>query len=83
MPFIKGNPKTALVKPQSVVLTESMAKKYFGNDDPIGKLLNMDNRIDYMVTGVMKDVPKNSHFHFDFLGSLTSYQEIMQDQRLA
>jgi len=81
LPFIKGNPQTALVKPQSVVLTESMAKKYFGNDDPIGKLLNMDNRIDYMVTGVIKDVPKNSHFHFDFLGSLTSYQNIMQDQR--
>jgi len=81
LPFIKGNPQTALVKPQSVVLTESMAKKYFGNDDPIGKLLNMDNRIDYIVTGVIKDVPKNSHFHFDFLGSLTSYQNIMQDQR--
>lgn len=79
--FIRGNPKTALVKPQSVVLTESMAKKYFGNDDPLGKLLNMDNRIDYIVTGVIKDIPKNSHFHFDFLGSLTSYSGIMQDQR--
>ncbi|HKI77875.1 MAG TPA: ABC transporter permease [Ignavibacteriaceae bacterium] len=79
LPLVEGNPKTALVKPQSVVITESMAKKYFGNDDAVGKILNMDNRIDYMVTGVMKDVPKNSHFHFDFLGSLASYQGIMQD----
>ncbi len=81
LPFIKGNPQTALVKPNSVIITESMAKKYFGNDNPVGKLLNMDNRIDYMVTGVIEDIPRNSHFHFDFLGSLTSYQNIMQDQR--
>lgn len=80
LPFIKGNPKTALVKPQSVVLSESMANKYFGSDDPLGKILNMDNRIDYIVTGVIKDIPKNSHFHFDFVGSLTSYPGIMQDQ---
>ena len=80
LPFIEGNPRTALVKPQSVVITESMAKKYFGNDDPMGKLLNMDNRIDYAVTGVIKDVPRNSHFHFDFLGSLTSYPQIMNNR---
>lgn len=81
LPFIKGNPKTALVKPNSVVITESTAKKYFGNDNAIGKILNSDNRRDYIVTGVIKDVPRNSHFHFDFLGSLSSYNNIMQDQR--
>ncbi len=81
LPFIKGNPQTALVKPHSVVITESAAKKYFGNEDPMGKILSSDNRVDYLVTGVIKDVPKNSHFHFEMLGSLTSYPAIMQNQQ--
>jgi putative ABC transport system permease protein len=73
IPFIKGNPKTALSKPNTVVITHSMAKKYFGHEDPMGKILNADGRIDYLITGVMEDVPRNSHFHFDFLGSLSTY----------
>ncbi len=70
--FLEGNPKTALAKPDQVVITESMAKKYFGNEDPMGKILNADQRKDWIVTGVIKDVPANSHFHYDFLGSLTT-----------
>ncbi len=80
--FINGNPKTALTQPLSVVLTEKMAKKYFGNDDPMGKLLNMDNRRDYKVTGVVKEFPENSHFHFDFLGSMSSYDFVEQQSWL-
>ena len=76
--FIKGDPKTALTQPLSVVLTEKMAKKYFGNENPMGKLLNMDNRRDYKVTGVVKEFPENSHFHFDFLGSMSSYDFVAQ-----
>ncbi|HSD64691.1 MAG TPA: ABC transporter permease [Ignavibacteriaceae bacterium] len=72
--FIEGNPETALIQPNSVVITKSTAKKYFGNEEPIGKLLNSDRRKDYMVTGVIDDFPVNSSFHFDFLGSLASYQ---------
>jgi putative ABC transport system permease protein len=72
IPFIQGDPKTALTKPLSVVITESAAKKYFGDENPMGKILNADNRRDYMVTGVMEDVPHNSHFHFDFLRSLST-----------
>lgn len=75
IPFIQGDPKTALAKPLSVVISESTAKKYFGNENPLGKTINSDNRLDYMITGVVKDVPHNSHFHFDFLGSLVSYAE--------
>ena len=73
--FLEGNPKTALTQPNTVVITESIAKKYFGNENPMGKILNADRRRDYIVTGVVKDFPKNSHFHFDFIGSLTSYAD--------
>ena len=50
-----------------------MAKKYFGDENPVGKLLNADKRRDYKVTAVVKEFPENSHFHFDFLASLSSY----------
>ena len=71
--FVKGNPETALNEPEDIVLTEKMAKKYFGDENPVGKLLNADKRRDYKVTAVVKEFPENSHFHFDFLASLSSY----------
>jgi putative ABC transport system permease protein len=74
IPFIKGNPKTALSKPNTVVITQTMAKKYFGHEDPMGKILTADKKRDCLITGVVEDVPRNSHFHFDFLGSLSSYE---------
>ena len=73
--FLEGNPKTALTKPNTVVLTEATAKKYFGDEDPMGKMLNADHRRDYLVTGVVKAFPRNSHFHFDFLASLSTYDD--------
>ncbi len=76
--FVKGDPKTALNQPEAVVLSERMAQKYFGNENPVGKLINSDNRRDYKVTGVVKEFPENSHFHFDFLASLSSYPFIDQ-----
>jgi putative ABC transport system permease protein len=75
VPFIKGNPETALEEPNTIVLTRSMAKKYFGDEDPIGKNLNSDNQRDYLVTGVVEDVPHNSHFHYDFLASLITIED--------
>lgn len=72
-PLIKGNPESCLVNPKSIVLTNEMAQKYFGDDDPMGKVLRIDNRQDYLVTGVMEDQPQNSHVHFDFLVSWTSF----------
>jgi len=68
--FLAGNPRTALAQPNSVVLTESMAGKYFGNTDPMGKMLNADHESNWIVTGVIRDWPGNSHLGFDFLGSL-------------
>jgi len=75
IPFIQGNPETALEEQNSIVVTKSMAQKYFGEENPIGKSLNSDNRMDYLVTGVVEDVPKNSHFHYDFLASLSTLDE--------
>ncbi len=70
--LIKGNPDKALTAPRSVILTETMAKKYFGNDDPMGKVLQVNNKNDYTVTGLMKDVSDNSLIKFDFLASFSS-----------
>ncbi len=67
--FIKGNEKTALIDTNSVVITKEMAVKYFGDHDPLGKLLVFDNRKEYIITGVVEKFPQNSHFHFDFLVS--------------
>ncbi len=72
MPFVEGDPKTALVEPHSVVLTESLARKYFGSDDPMGKIMNFEDGTPYTVTGVIKDCPANSHFHYDMFASMSS-----------
>ncbi|WP_405384458.1 ABC transporter permease [Maribacter sp. LLG6340-A2] len=78
-PLLSGNPKTALEAPYSVVLTERTAKKYFGDEDPMGKVMEgvggRANDGQYTVTGVMKDVPKNSHFNFDVLLSMSSFYQ--------
>jgi putative ABC transport system permease protein len=79
--LLKGNPKTALAAPFSIVLTESAAKKYFGNEDPLGKTLKgsessgRSNAGEYLVTGVMEDVPSNSHFRFQALLSLSTFRK--------
>lgn len=71
--LLRGDPKTVLTEPRSVVMTETAARRYFGNDDPVGKLLRVESdTILYKVTGLMKDPPENSHFHFDLLGSLST-----------
>lgn len=75
--LVKGNPKEALKGYGKVVLTESMAKKYFGNEDPIGQLINVDNSKEllFTVSGVV-DVPANSHFQFDALLSMATFKQI-------
>jgi len=65
-PLVKGDSRNALKDFDSIILTESMANKYFDDENPIGKILNLDNE-DFLVTAVVKDVPENSHIHFDFL----------------
>ena len=70
-PLIQGDQKTALKEPNSLVLTERAARKYFGDDNPLEKILTLNNSKDYKVTGVIKNIPQNSHFKFDFLASLS------------
>jgi len=67
--LISGNPADVLTKPYSVVITEEMAKKYFGNENPVGKTLNIkaDTTYTYQVTGVAKNVPSNSSIDFNFI----------------
>jgi putative ABC transport system permease protein len=73
--LIKGDPETALKNPHSIILTEEMAKKYFGNEDPLGKVMTVNNRSDFQITGVLRRIPHNSHFRFDFLASFATLTE--------
>ena len=81
----RGNPKTALILPFSIVLTETTARKYFGNEDPLGKVLKASESAgradagDYTVTGVIKDIPANSHFRFNALLSLSTFRKSLPD----
>ncbi|HVX26727.1 MAG TPA: ABC transporter permease [Parafilimonas sp.] len=67
VPMIHGNPATALKEPNSIVIDETTAKKYFNSTDVVGKTLVVDNTNYCKITGVIKDIPKQSHFHFHFI----------------
>lgn len=73
-PLVKGNAATALADPASVVLTETTAKKYFGSEDAMGKVIEMDKNLRLKVTGIAKDVPSNSHLDFDLVMPISNYQ---------
>ena len=64
-PFVKGVPEKALSDPNTIVLTEQMAAKYFKDEDPIGKSLIVNDELSFQVTGIIEDVPRNSHLQFD------------------
>lgn len=79
LPLLKGNPKTALKEPNTLVIRDETAKKYFGNADPIGKSLAFgSSKSLYRITGVVGKVPENSHFRFDLLATLTGFEEARQ-----
>ena len=72
-PLLRGNAATALSGPRKVILTQNTARRYFGADEPLGKMIRVGNdSIAYQVTGIMKDPPSNSQFKFDFLASFSS-----------
>ena len=75
IPLLRGDPATALAGPRSIVLSETTARKYFAAADPIGKLLRIDDKEDYLVNGVFRDIPAASHFHFDLLASISTLDE--------
>ena len=72
--FVAGNPRTALTQPNTLVITEQAAKKYFANDDPMGKILTAGDGVHFMISGVVEGFPASAHFQFDFLSSLASYR---------
>jgi putative ABC transport system permease protein len=74
--MIKGDPKKALEEPNTIVITEAVADKYFENEDPIGKTLRWQNGVNLNVTGVLKNIPRNSHFQFDFLASFATLRRL-------
>ena len=71
-PMIEGDPKTALSEPNTAVITETTAKRYFNNTQAVGKTLTVMGNINYKITGVIKDIPNQSHFKFDFFLSLAA-----------
>jgi putative ABC transport system permease protein len=83
--LLKGDPGTALAEPGTVVLTNNAARRYFGDADPMGKTITAINietseEIDYKVTGILKEISENSHFHVDFLASFDQPRTANVDQ---
>lgn len=74
--LLQGNPEDVLNKPFLVLVTQSTAKKYFGNDDPIGKTLRFEGQNDLTVAGILEDPPTNSHLKFDFLISFVTLNQL-------
>jgi len=75
LPMISGSPTTSLNEPHTAVITESTAKKYFNNINVIGQTLTINDTSIYKITGVIKDIPKQSHFNYDFILSFASLPE--------
>jgi ABC-type antimicrobial peptide transport system permease subunit len=78
-PLITGNPKTALKDVSSIVLTEKLAKKLFGEQDAMGKTIKLDNKDNFTVTGILKDLPNNTRFDFEYLLSWEYLKKIGND----
>jgi putative ABC transport system permease protein len=75
IPFVKGDANHALSGPSSIIISQKMAQKYFENENPIGKTIRVDNRLDFQVTAVMKEIPSNSHLKIDFLTPFQTLKE--------
>ncbi len=73
--MVKGDPNTALCGPEKIIMTETTAKKYFGEGDPLGRIVKISNQ-PYKVSGVIKDIPENTHFHFDIAISMDQLRAI-------
>jgi len=79
IPLISGDPKSCLLEPNTMALSESVAKIFFGNENPIGKTVKLNNDMLFNITGVYKDIPPNSHFHFKILMSYQSPHWVKRD----
>jgi putative ABC transport system permease protein len=76
IPLLKGDGRTALLQPNTIVISTTAAKKYFGTENPIGKSIYWkDQKTTYTVTGIFDKIPDNSHFHFDLLASMSGFPD--------
>lgn len=73
--FKQGNPESALSDPFTIVISEKTARKYFGNEDPMGKVLKLNNEENYTITGVLEDMPQNSHFRYEIFITLAGTEK--------
>ncbi|MFH1250361.1 MAG: ABC transporter permease [bacterium] len=78
--FVFGNPDGALDRPFTILITESIAQKYFGDENPLGKSLTVERQGEFEITGVIKDLPSQSHLIFDFLASMSTVPQIFGGQ---
>jgi putative ABC transport system permease protein len=78
-PLKEGDPSTVLADPSSIILSERMVKKYFDGQDPMGKVLRVDNQKEFVITGILENIPSNSHLQFDFLVPFESIEHFGQD----
>ena len=76
IPLVAGDPNTALVEPFTIVISETMAAKYFGGEEAMGQVLGVDNTYDFKVTGIMRDLPANTHMRADMITSYSSLATI-------
>jgi len=82
-PLVRGNPGDALKAPNAIIITEDIARKYFGEASPIGKMISLDSGFDFTVTGVAANAPENSHFHFDFLIPFERIEDVLGNNHLS
>jgi putative ABC transport system permease protein len=80
-PMVSGSAKTAMKEPYSLLLTRNGAEKYFNDQNPLGQTLLIDNRA-YQVTGILENIPENSHFKFDYLSPMSTYADIRGENRV-
>jgi putative ABC transport system permease protein len=76
IPLLKGDQETALDNPFSLLISEEKAAEYFGSGDPLGKILRLNDRYDFQVTGVFPNIPQNTHFHADFFASFKTLDSL-------
>jgi putative ABC transport system permease protein len=82
IPLLKGNPATILKEPNTMVISESAARKYFGNRDPLTQTLILNNKMVFTITGIYQDIPINSHFHFSMMLAMCGLDESRNNEWL-
>jgi putative ABC transport system permease protein len=75
-PLVQGDPRTALSDREAILISKEMAVKYFEGENPVGKILTLDNSLDLRITGVFKNTPSNSHLQFSFLANFEKFLDI-------